>query len=577
MQTVTVRRWQERSSSPDPACLQELTRTLQVDRLTAQLLAQRGGADLTAARDFLDPRLQQLPDPFLIGEMAAAVNRLVAAIQGGEKIAIHGDYDVDGISGTALLVEGLRSFGAEVDYFIPLRLRDGYGLSADHLRQASVAGARVAVSVDCGISAVEEAEVAHELGLDLIITDHHQPPAILPVACAIVNPHLLDSLYPDKELAGVGVAFMLLIALRSRLRDSGAFTAKPEPDLRYSLDLVALGTIADVVPLRGVNRILTRIGLGIINQGRRPGLKALAAAAGIRQVTCGNVAFSLAPRLNAAGRLEDANLGVELLLSSDGARSAELAALLDGFNRERQGVEQQVLAEAIAQVEAGKGGEFSIVLAGEGWHPGVIGIVASRLVERYHRPTVLIAVDGATGKGSARSIRGLHLYQTLQSCAADLAGYGGHAFAAGLSIAAERIDAFVAAFEQAAAAVLCSDDLLPVLLYDGEVLIEELSLPILADLQRLSPFGAGNPEPLFLLRNARAQQVAPCGTGHLKFSIRQGGSSLPCIAFSYPPHWAEFLPGEIDLLVTLQSNEWKDRVSLQLRVKDIRPSELSDN
>ncbi|MDZ4184380.1 MAG: single-stranded-DNA-specific exonuclease RecJ [Desulfuromonadales bacterium] len=573
MQTVTERRWQERSSSPDPSFLQELTRTLQVDRLTAHLLAQRGGADLTAARDFLDPRLQQLPDPFLIGEMETAVNRLVAAIQGGEKIAIHGDYDVDGISGTALLVEGLRSFGAEVDYFIPLRLRDGYGLSADHLRQAFAAGARVAVSVDCGISAVDEAEVALQLGLDLIITDHHQPPAILPAACAIVNPHLADSIYPDKELAGVGVAFMLLIALRSRLRSVGAFAVKPEPDLRYSLDLVALGTIADVVPLRGVNRILTRIGLGIINQGRRPGLKALAAAAGIRQVTCGNVAFSLAPRLNAAGRLEDANLGVELLLCSKEGRAAELAALLDGFNRERQGVEQQVLAEAIAQVEAGKGGEFSIVLAGEGWHPGVIGIVASRLVERYHRPTVLIAVDGEKGKGSARSIRGLHLYQTLQSCAADLDGYGGHAFAAGLSIAVERIDAFVAAFEQASASVLSADDLLPVLLYDGEVLIEDLSLSIFADLQRLSPFGAGNPEPLFLLRNARAQQVTPCGTGHLKFSIRQGGFSLPCIAFAFPPHWAEFLPGEIDLLVTLQSNEWKDRVSLQLRIKDIRPAQ----
>lgn len=577
MQPITERRWQERNATPDPGTVQTLANELNVEHLTAKLLARRSGSELTAARDFLDPKLQHLPDPFLIGEMEVAVARLVAAIQGGEKIAIHGDYDVDGVSGTALLVEGLRSLGAEADYFIPLRLRDGYGLSADHLRQAVASGASVAVSVDCGISAVAEAQLACELGLDLIITDHHQPPVILPAACAIVNPHLLDSTYPDKDLAGVGVAFMLLIALRNRLRASGAFNnTRPEPDLRTSLDLVALGTIADVVPLRGVNRILTRIGLGIINQGRRPGLKALATAAGIRQVTCGNVAFSLAPRLNAAGRLEDANLGAELLLCSDGARAVELAALLDGFNRERQGVEQQVLAEAIAKVETGKGGEFSIVLAGEGWHPGVIGIVASRLVERYHRPTVLIAVDGATGKGSARSIRGLHLYQTLQTCAADLDGYGGHAFAAGLSIAADRIAVFAAAFEQASASVLSADDLLPVLLYDGEVLIEDLSLPLLGDLQRLSPFGAGNPEPLFLLRNARAQQVAPRGTGHLKFSIRQGGSSLPCIAFSYPPHWAEFLPGEIDLLVTAQSHEWKDRVSLQLCVKDIRPSEESD-
>lgn len=573
MQPVTVRRWQERNAPPDPLLLQALERELRVDRLTAYLLAQRGGNDRGAARDFLDPRLQQLPDPFLIGEMEAAVTRLVAAIAAGEKIAIHGDYDVDGVSGTALLVEGLRSFGAEVDYFIPLRLRDGYGLSGDHLRQAVAAGARVAVSVDCGISAVAEAEVARELGLDLIITDHHQPPPVLPAACAIVNPHLPDSPYPDKDLAGVGVAFMLLIALRSRLRAVGGFAARPEPDLRTSLDLVALGTIADVVPLRGVNRILTRIGLGIINQGRRPGLKSLTVAAGICQVTCGNVAFSLAPRLNAAGRLEDANLGVELLLTVDPQRAETLARQLDSFNRERQGVEQQVLAEAIEQVEAGRGGDYSLVLAGAGWHPGVIGIVASRLVERYHRPTVLIALDGDSGKGSARSIRGLHLYQTLQSCSADLDGYGGHAYAAGLSISADRVAAFAVAFEQVAATTLSADDLLPVLLYDSEVLIEDLSLTMIRDLQRLSPFGAGNPEPLFLLRNARAQQVTPCGTGHLRFSVRQGGFSLPCIAFAFPPHWADLLPGEIDLLVAAQSHEWQGRVSLQLRVKDIRPAQ----
>lgn len=573
MQPVTVRRWLERSAAPDPLLLQRLIDELHVQSLTAQLLAQRSGSDLDAAKHFLDPRLQNLPDPFLLGEMATAVSRLVAAINAGEKIAVHGDYDVDGVSGTALLVEGLRAFGAQVDYFIPLRLRDGYGLSADHLRLAFAAGARVAISVDCGISAVVEAELARELGLDLIITDHHQPPPLLPVVCAIVNPRLPDSTYPDQDLAGVGVAFMLLIALRNRLRAAGAFATRPEPDLRNSLDLVALGTIADVVPLRGVNRILTRIGLAMINQGRRPGLKFLSEVAAIRQVTCGNVAFSLAPRLNAAGRLEDAALGVELLLTSDIPRAQSLARQLDGFNRERQGVEQLVFAEAIAQVEAGTGGEHSLVLAGEGWHSGVIGIVASRLVERYHRPTVLIAVDGELGKGSARSIRGLHLYEILQQCADDLHGYGGHAYAAGLSIAASRIDSFTAVFERAAAAVLTVEDLLPVLQYDSEVLIEDLSLTVLDDLQRLGPFGAGNPEPLFLLRNARAQQLSPCGTGHLKFSIRQGGFSLPCIAFSFPPGWAEFLPGEIDLLVSVQKNEWLGRVSLQLRVKDIRPAQ----
>lgn len=573
MQPVTVRRWQERGEVPDHHSVQILVEQLKIDRLSAHLLAQRCNADPAAVRDYLDPRLQQLPDPLLISGMTTAVERLQAAILSGEKIAVHGDYDVDGISGAALLVEGLRACGGVADYFIPLRLRDGYGLSAEHLRQAAVAGARVALTVDCGISAVAEATLARELGLDLIITDHHQPPPLLPDACAIVNPLLTESAYPDRDLAGVGVAFMLLVALRSRLRAAGAFTAsRPEPDLRYSLDLVALGTIADVVPLRGVNRILTRIGLGIINQGRRPGLQALCKVAGIHQVSCGNVAFSLAPRLNAAGRIEDANLGVELLLSDDGEQAATLAQQLDTFNRERQGVEKDVLADALAQVESGNTGEFSLVLAGEGWHPGVIGIVASRLVERYHRPTVLIALDGANGKGSARSIRGLHLYQALQACADDLEGYGGHAFAAGLSIAAERVGAFRTAFEQTAAACLTAEDLFPVLFYDCEVLIEDLSLAVHADLQRLSPFGSANPEPLFLIRNARAQQLTTTGTGHLRFSLRQGGFSLPCIAFSPPSAWLPFLPGEIDLLVSLQKNEWQGRISLQLRVRDMRPS-----
>lgn len=573
MQPITVRRWQERFEPADPALLRAFVAELQVENLTAQLLTSRCAGDLTIARSFLDSRLKNLPDPFLLSNMDMAAGRLVAAITAREKIAIHGDYDVDGISGTALLVEGLRACGAEVDFFIPLRLRDGYGLSADHLRQAVAAGARVAVSVDCGISAVAEAEYARELGLDLIITDHHQPPTTLPAAYAIINPHLPDSSYPDLDLAGVGVAFMLLVALRNRLRMIGAFSTHPEPDLRTSLDLVALGTIADVVPLRGVNRILTRIGLDIINQGRRPGLQALCTVAGLRQATCGNVAFSLAPRLNAAGRLEDATLGVELLLTRDRRRGEELAQQLDAFNRERQGVEQQVLSEAIRCVEAGAEDKYSIVLAGDGWHPGVIGIVASRLVERYHRPTVLIALDGERGKGSARSIRNLHLYEILQKCSADLEGYGGHAFAAGLSIASDRMKSFAAAFESAAADVLTSEDLLPTLLYDCEVLIEDLTLTALDDLQQLSPFGAGNPEPLLLLRHARAQQVSPCGAGHLKFSIRQGGSSLPCIAFSVPSVWLEYLPTEIDLLVSLQKNEWQGRVSLQLRVKDIRPAE----
>lgn len=474
MQPVTGRRWDERGTLPEAATVRTLAETLRIHPLTAALLARRGLAAPDPARAFLEPRLQDLPDPFLLPGMSAAAGRLASALAAGERISVHGDYDVDGMSATALLVEGLRACGAAaVDFFIPLRLRDGYGLCGDDLRRAAAGGATVAVSVDCGTAAHEEASLARALGLDLIITDHHQPPERLPEACALVNPHLPGCAYPDRDLAGVGVAFMLLIALRNRLRASGWFAARPEPDLRFGLDLVALGTIADVVPLRGVNRILTRIGLGVLNQGRRPGLAALCEVAGIRQATCGNVAFSLAPRLNAAGRLEDAALGVELLLKSDAASARSVAQRLDDCNRERQAVEQQVLAEAILRVETGEAGDCSIVLAGQGWHPGVIGIVASRLVERYHRPTVLVALDEeGGGKGSARSIRGLHLYQTLHGCRGQLRGYGGHAMAAGLTLDGAGVADFAGAFEAAARAQLAAEDLVATTAYDGEVLIE---------------------------------------------------------------------------------------------------------
>ncbi|MBE0599329.1 MAG: DHH family phosphoesterase, partial [Desulfuromonadales bacterium] len=334
---MLTRRWQPRTDSLPVAALQELCATLHVTPLTARALFGRGVQSAEDGSAFFANRLATLPDPLLLPGMAAAVERLAAAVTGGEKIAVHGDYDVDGITGTALLVETLRAFGAEVSYHIPLRLRDGYGLSAEAIRASAEAGVRLLVTVDCGISAMAEASLAAALGLDLIITDHHQPPPLLPPAVAIVNPALPDHLFPCRELAGVGVAFFLLVALRQRLRQQGAFRQRPEPDLRRSLDLVALGTIADMVPLQGVNRLLARFGLGVLSGQQRPGIAALKKVAAVADpVNCGAVAFRLAPRLNAAGRLEDANLGVELLLTSDPGRAGEIAELLDGFNRERQ-------------------------------------------------------------------------------------------------------------------------------------------------------------------------------------------------------------------------------------------------
>ncbi len=571
MKPVTARRWQPRGIPPAAATCAELARELCLTPLVARLLAVRGLAGNSASQ-FLDSRLAELPDPVQLPDMARAAGRIVRALSGNEKIAVHGDYDVDGISGTALLVEGLRACGALVDYHIPLRLRDGYGLSAAALVAAAADGVRVVISVDCGVSAHDEARMAGELGLDLIITDHHQPSPQLPAAFAVVNPQRADSRFPFRDLAGVGVAFFLLAAVRRELRRSGWFAERVEPDIRQLLDLVALGTIADLVPLQGVNRTLTRIGLTLLDNGARPGIRALKEVAGIKTVNCGVVGFQLAPRLNAAGRLEDAARGVELLLEPDLPKALTTAHLLDRFNRERQQIEQQTLEDAIARVaELPEEHTHTLVLAGEDWHAGVIGIVASRLVERFYRPTVLIALDGDGGKGSGRSIRGLHLYHALQACADHLLAFGGHEMAAGLSLARDQVAAFAQAFEATARSALSEEQLIPVVLFDGAVLLEELTQAQVEALERLAPFGMGNPEPVLLLEKIRARQLQLLGNGHLRCIACQGGDSLPAIAFGMGERRDEF-QGDIDLLVSPQINRYNGRETVQLRIREVRPS-----
>ena len=545
---------------------------LGIGEITAGILCRRGIVEEQAGKEYAECLLASLPDPFLLPDMDKGVERLARALEQEEAIAIHGDYDVDGITGTALLVQGLRDLGGQVDYHIPLRLKDGYGLSGQALTAAAQKGAALVVSVDCGVSAVSEAALALELGLDLIITDHHQPPEILPTACALINPQLPHSHFPFKSLAGVGVAFFLLVALRKHLRETGFFSRRQEPDLRLLLDLVALGTIADIVPLQGVNRTLTKVGLGLLNSSPRPGISCLQKVTGTRDISSGTVGFQLAPRLNAAGRLEDAALGVDLLLMDDGEGAMELAELLDGFNKERQKIEKETFEQAVQQLEQPGGTSLShaIVLADERWHPGVIGIVASRLVERYHRPSVLVALDGEQGKGSARSIPGFHLYRALQTCGHVLAGYGGHEFAAGLSIALADFPEFVQAFDAHAQNVLNEDDLKPLVYFDEEVCLEEISLELVKELEMMQPFGAGNPEPVFVARKVRALGVETLKEQHLRWKACQNGVVHPCIAFGLAARSDE-LRDEFDMLFTPSLNEWRGRVSLQLRIKDIRP------
>ena len=577
MDPVSIRNWRLRAQLPPDGQLKCFARDLKVSEIVARLLWLRGIQSPASAQSFLSSKLADLPDPALLPDMEKACRRLADALQNGDKIAVHGDYDVDGITGCSLLVEVLRACGGMVEYHIPLRMVDGYGLSEDAIRNAHQQGCKVILSVDCGVSAHHEAEIARSLGLDLIVTDHHQPPETLPQCYALINPHLPGNRFPWPNLAGVGVAFFLVLGLRRMLRAKSHFPAGTEPDLRFVLDLVALGTVADIVPLNGVNRVLVKLGLQLLDKSMRPGITALKKVAQVKQVTSGVVGFRLAPRLNAAGRLEDAAMGVELLLSKDLATTSELAEFLDNCNRDRQAVEQQTLQDAIVMVDNDiPADNYGIVLAKENWHAGVIGIVASRLVERYHRPVVMIALENGEGKGSARSISGFHLHDALGQCSDLLCGFGGHAMAAGLTIAEDNIERFIHAFDAVCRDRLEESQLQPNFNHDGEVSLASLSLEVQGQIDELNPYGAGNPLPTFVSRNCRAYNCRVVGDKHLKFDVEQGESFIAAIAFGMAERMAE-CSGRLDILFRPGINEWRGERSLQLQVIDFQESGLTRN
>ncbi|KAB0666906.1 single-stranded-DNA-specific exonuclease RecJ [Oryzomonas japonica] len=556
------------------ATVERLGTDLALHRLTAAVLAARGIETAKEAGPFLAPSLSDMLDPLLLRGMEAAVKRLLAARRNRDTICIYGDYDVDGISGTALLVSFLRQTGFSCRYFIPNRFDDGYGLNREAIQGIIALGAKLIVSVDCGITAVEEALFCREQGIDLIVVDHHVPKETLPDAAAVVNPMQPGCPYPFKSLAGVGVAFNLLVALRMALRDEGAFTGGSEPDLREWLDLVALGTIADVVPLTGQNRIFAFHGLKQLSATTKPGIQALKRVAGVTGgVSCGQVGFRLAPRLNAAGRMESAVPGVDLLLSADQTECQGIAEDLEAANAERQATERRILDEAIEMVETS--GAYpdcrSIVLASQNWHQGVVGIVASRLVERYHRPTILISLDEeGSAKGSGRSITGFHLLDAVTACSPFLERFGGHRYAAGVGLRADAVTAFAAAFEAEAARLLTEDDLVAQLDVDAEAQPGDITPELARELKRLEPFGAGNPEPVLLMRGLRVLEHRVVGDGHLKLRLAGGGCHFNAIAFRLA---SRELPGMVDIAFFPEMNEWNGNSTLQLRVKDLRPTE----
>ncbi|HSE86801.1 MAG TPA: single-stranded-DNA-specific exonuclease RecJ [Candidatus Binatia bacterium] len=549
---------------------------LKISPLLARLLVLRGLADPDSARRYLSSSLRSdLPSPFTMTDMEPAVARIVHAVKQQELIGIWGDYDVDGTTGASVLVSFLKEIGAAALYHVPHRIEEGYGLNIEGLRRLKERGVSLVVTVDCGISNANEIDAARGMGLDVVVVDHHQPPEELPSAVAVINPHRRDCTFPDKGLCAAGLAFYLIIGLRAKLRDAGWFASSGEPDLRRYLDIVTLGTIADMVPLTGVNRTLIRRGLVEVSGSMRPGLVALKQVAGIAEgeVSAGQIGFQLGPRINAAGRVDYGIKIVELLTTNSSEVALRIAQELDEHNRERRAIEAEVLEQVLTQAQARFNNQapHSLVLGGEGWHPGVLGIVASRIVERFHRPTVVVGFDSGQGKGSARSIRGFHMVEGFRRCAEHLEKFGGHEHAGGLSIKETNFRPFVEAFESVAREFLQPGDLFPLLEVDALLNFSEIGLPLLRELESLKPFGVGNPEPLFMTERVEVCDRKPFSAG-VRFRFRHGGRVIGGVAFGASDDFLAAPGVTVDLAYRLSENEWNGTTTVDLKIVDARPA-----
>jgi single-stranded-DNA-specific exonuclease len=571
---VIQRLWQPLDC--DDARAQALVQELGIAPVTARLLCIRGISDLDTARRFLSPSLDDLLDPFALADMPVAVDRILRAIASGERIAIHGDYDVDGITSTVILRRALELLGADVIHFIPERLRDGYGLQPASLDRLAAERVRVVISVDCGIRGVEAAVHAKELGLDLIITDHHEPDRELPAALAVINPKRHDCSYPEKNLAGVGVALKLVQALCARSARSHWVPA--------FVKVAAIGTLADVVPLTGENRVIAKLGLGMLSRGpHKIGLRALLEVCGLtgKEIDSYHIGFVLAPRVNAAGRMSTPDIAARLLLASNDAMADEarqLAEQLNAENLKRQQEEADIVAQArrIVETDLDVGSRAVIVVGGEGWHRGVIGIVASKLVDAFHRPAIVISMDGDVAHGSCRSIPSFDMLSALESCGSTMIKFGGHKQAAGLTIESSRIRELRARVNDYADERLHPDDLRPRIWIDGALTFRSISDQVAAEMTTLAPFGAGNPRPVF--RASRVEIVdgpRRINDRHLKMAFKQDGRILRGVAWRAIEREAFVTEhrSSIDLAFSLEQDTWNGERYLQLSIADFKAPE----
>jgi len=567
--TSVATRWRF-SEQPDAAARRALADALPIPEVLAALLIQRGFGSVEDAKAFLRPSLTSLSDPSEFKDLPEAASLIADAVRAGQTIVVHGDYDVDGQSGAALLTRVLEEAGADVKPFVPHRVRDGYDLGPAGLAFAEEHGASLIVTCDCGTSAHQTVADAKACGMNVVITDHHVT-GVLPPADAVVNPNRPDCPSRSKQLCGAGVAFKLAQALIAEL-------GLPENMAYHLLDLVALATVADMVPLTGENRVLVRFGLKTLAQSRWPGVRALVTMAGLgdKAIRAGHVGYILAPRLNAVGRIGDAKDGLRLLLTDDEASARDQARALEALNARRQAMDQEILRSVTEEIDEtlDLDEHYGLVLAQDGWHPGVIGIVASRVVERYARPTFLVALDGDEGKGSGRSVRGFDLHAALTSCSEHLVKFGGHPMAAGLTITRDAIEPFREAFNQAARAALSPDDLVHEQRVDVETAVGGLDADLERLLRHLEPCGLGNPAPVFVVTAARATRPREVGENHLKFTLEDDTGRLDAIGFRLadrvPSGW---LGGAVDVALRLEENEFRGNVSLQARVLAVRPAD----
>ena len=565
-------RWKIKQPSEDHVA--SLKKEFNTSEIIAKVLANRGIESLKSSHNFFNPSNDQLHDPFMMKNMDIAVDRISKNIQNQKPILIFGDYDVDGTTGASLLYLGLKDLNAIVEHYIPHREKEGYGLSSGGIDYAQSVGADLLITCDCGINAFQPVDYANEHGVDIIITDHHIPDKKLPNAYAVLNPKQKGCEYPFKGLCGCGVAFKLISALSEK---SGI---GQNVGLNY-LDLVALATSADMVPILDENRVLVHGGLDQLEESKSPGIHQLLVQTGLvgESLNVGKLVFGLAPKINAAGRMGDANRTVELLTTSDKTQAEELASILVRENKRRQLIQEDIVNDAIRLVHSQVDLENNkvVIIGSKGWHPGVVGIVASRIKDEFSRPAIVIAFDKeGIGKGSARSIPNLDLYEALSYAAKFLEGYGGHPMAAGLTVREDKFENFKSLFLRNVNKILTNDDLIPAISIDGEMALTDINSRFMRFLEKLGPFGPGNMRPKFVSRNLSISgQPRLMGNGeHIRFIVSQNGRNYPAVGFKLSSHYGDLIRGvPVDIAYVVEVNQWQGQSNIQLNVRDIQLSD----